>query len=404
MNGNNSVPNIRFKGFQDDWENDSIKNVSTMKSGGTPSVNKREYYVGDIPFIRSSDIKKKTTELKINDEALKNSSSFVVEKGTVLYALYGATSGQVAISKVTGAINQAVLAIFPDEFVNKYFLLYWLSFNKGKITNKYLQGGQGNLSAKIVKNLLLFFPSKQEQQKIGNFFAKLDKLLDLQQQKINKLDLLKKVLLQKLFPKHDAKIPDLRFKGYEEDWAKIQLKNYVTWYKGSGLSKKYLNVEKIGVPVIHYSDLYKFSEVIKNVRHWSTTNQGKLVSNNSILFPSSDVTPNGLARTSALIKNGVKAGGDIIIGTLKTSLSNVFMSYQINRNYKDILRMVSGTTIRHIHAYDLSNLSEYITYYSEQQKIGNLLSKVDHLIELENKKLQNFQQIKKCLLQNMFVE
>lgn len=404
MNGNNSVPNIRFKGFQDDWENDSIKNVSTMKSGGTPSVNKREYYVGDIPFIRSSDIKKKTTELKINDEALKNSSSFVVEKGTVLYALYGATSGQVAISKVTGAINQAVLAIFPDEFVNKYFLLYWLSFNKGKITNKYLQGGQGNLSAKIVKNLLLFLPSKQEQQKIGNFFTKLDKLLDLQQQKIDKLELLKKTLLQKLFPKHDAKIPELRFKGFEGDWAKIQLKNYVTWYKGNGLSKKHLNVEKIGAPVIHYSDLYKFSEVIKNVRHWSTTNQGKLISNNSILFPSSDVTPNGLARTSALIKSGVKAGGDIIIGTLETSLSNVFMSYQINRNYKDILRMVSGTTIRHIHANDLSNLSEYITYYPEQQKIGNLLSKVDQLIELENKKLQNLQQVKKCLLQNMFVE
>ena len=142
-------------------------------------------------------------------------------------------------------------------------------------------------------------------------------------------------------------VPNIRFNGFKSNWEKIQLKNYVTWYKGSGLSKKYLNVKNIGAPVIHYSDLYKFSEVIKNVRHWSTINQGKLISNNSILFPSSDVTPNGLARTSALVKNGVKAGGDIIIGTLKTSLSNVFMSYQINRNYKDILRMVSGTTIRH---------------------------------------------------------
>ncbi len=193
------IPELRFKGFNDEWKNDSIKNISTMKSGGTPSVNKREYYVGDIPFIRSSDIKKKTTELKINDEALKNSSSFVVEKGTVLYALYGATSGQVAISKVTGAINQAVLAIFPDKFVNKYFLLYWLSFNKGKITNKYLQGGQGNLSAKIVKNLLLFFPTKPEQQKIGNLLSKVDQLIELENKKLQNFQQVKKCLLQNMF-------------------------------------------------------------------------------------------------------------------------------------------------------------------------------------------------------------
>ncbi|MBI0022265.1 MULTISPECIES: restriction endonuclease subunit S [Lactobacillus] len=197
-------------------------------------------------------------------------------------------------------------------------------------------------------------------------------------------------------------VPNIRFNGFKSNWEKIQLKNYVTWYKGSGLSKKYLNVKNIGAPVIHYSDLYKFSEVIKNVRHWSTINQGKLISNNSILFPSSDVTPNGLARTSALVKNGVKAGGDIIIGTLKTSLSNVFMSYQINRNYKDILRMVSGTTIRHIHATDLSNLSEYITYYPEQQKIGDFFTKLDKLLDLQQQKIDKLELLKKALLQTLF--
>lgn len=197
-------------------------------------------------------------------------------------------------------------------------------------------------------------------------------------------------------------VPNIRFNGFKSNWEKIQLKNYVTWYKGSGLPKKYLNVKNIGAPVIHYSDLYKFSEVIKNVRHWSTINQGKLISNNSILFPSSDVTPNGLARTSALVKNGVKAGGDIIIGTLKTSLSNVFMSYQINRNYKDILRMVSGTTIRHIHATDLSNLSEYITYYPEQQKIGDFFTKLDKLLDLQQQKIDKLELLKKALLQTLF--
>ncbi len=74
------------------------------------------------------------------------------------------------------------------------------------------------ITNKDLKRMKFYLPFSYEQQKIGNFFAKLDKLLDLQQQKIDKLELLKKTLLQKLFPKHDAKIPELRFKGFEDDW------------------------------------------------------------------------------------------------------------------------------------------------------------------------------------------
>ena len=384
MNGNNSVPNIRFKGFQDDWENDSIKNVSTMKSGGTPSVNKREYYVGDIPFIRSSDIKKKTTELKINDEALKNSSSFVVEKGTVLYALYGATSGQVAISKVTGAINQAVLAIFPDEFVNKYFLLYWLSFNKGKITNKYLQGGQGNLSAKIVKNLLLFFPSKQEQQKISNFFAKLDKLLDLQQQKIDKLELLKKALLQKLFPRHDARIPEFRFKGFEDVWESMKFKNILNYERPDKYIVKSDNYSNNGIPVLTANKSF-----ILGYTQESSFYEKPLP---IIIF-------DDFTLDCKLVKFPFK---------IKSSAIKILSSNNFSDIWFDFYLLKSTSFIKEGHARHyisiVQNKKINVPCEQEQQKIGNLLSKVDQLIELENKKLQNFQQLKKCLLQNMFVE
>ena len=404
MNENKVVPNIRFKGFEDEWKKDSIKDISTMKSGGTPSVNKREYYVGDIPFIRSSDIKKESTELKINNEALKNSSSFMVKKGTVLYALYGATSGQVAISKVTGAINQAVLAIFPDEFVNKYFLLYWLSLNKGKITNKYLQGGQGNLSAKIVKNLLLFFPTKLEQQKIGDFFSKLDKLLDLQQQKIDKLELLKKALLQKLFPKHDADIPELRFKEFEDVWRKHRLKE-VSKIIGGGTpdtkNPKYWN---------------------GNI-NWFSPNE---IGNSPYAVSShKKITDLGLKKSSAKLHPAEKtilftsrAGiGDMAILTKPAATNQGFQSLELNNNVdsyfvysygfeikKKANRLASGSTFLEISKNEMEKITLMFPSEQEQQRIGNLLSKVDQLIELENKKLQDFQQVKKCLLQNMFVE
>lgn len=403
MNEHKSVPNIRFKGFEDNWIKEKLGNIATVE------MNKRIYKSqtnedGEIPFYKIRTFGKKADSFISNKLFNEYKKKYPYPK-----------VGDILIS-ASGTIGNTV--IYKGE--NAYFQdsnIVWLNVNHKIILNSFLynfykivhwKGLEGSTIKRLYNSNILStsinYPSITEQQKIGDFFAELDKLLDLQQQKIDKLGLLKKALFQNLFPKHDTKIPELRFKGFQNNWEKIKLKNYATWYKGSGLSKKYINAKNIGAPVIHYSDLYKFSEVIKNVKHWSTTNQGKFISNNSILFPSSDVTPNGLARTSALLKNGIKAGGDIIIGTLKTSLSNVFMSYQINRNYKDILRMVSGTTIRHIHAYDLSNLTEYITYYPEQQKIGNLLFKVDQLIELENKKLHNLQQVKKCLLKNMFVE
>ena len=408
MNEHKAVPNIRFNGFKSNWEKIQLKNYVTWYKGS--GLSKKYLNVKNIgaPVIHYSDLYKFSEVIKNVRHWSTTNQGKLISNNSILFPSSDVTPNGLArtsalVKNGVKAGGDIIIGTLKTSLSN-VFMSYQINRNYKDILRMVSGTTIRHIHATDLSNLSEYITYYPEQQKIGDFFTKLDKLLDLQQQKIDKLELLKKTLLQKLFPKHDAKIPELRFKGFEGDWAKIQLKNYVTWYKGNGLSKKHLNVEKIGAPVIHYSDLYKFSEVIKNVRHWSTTNQGKLISNNSILFPSSDVTPNGLARTSALIKSGVKAGGDIIIGTLETSLSNVFMSYQINRNFKDILRMVSGTTIRHIHANDLSNLSEYITYYPEQQKIGNLLSKVDQLIELENKKLQNFQQVKKCLLQNMFVE
>lgn len=193
------VPELRFNGYKKNWEKDLIGNVSTSKSGGTPSIAEKEYYDGNIPFIRSSDINKSRTELCINDNAVKHSSTFIVEKGSILYALYGATSGQVALSKVKGAINQAVLAIFPKNYIEKIFLMYWFIYSKKRIVSKYLQGGQGNLSAKIIKNLIFCFPNKSEQQKIGNLLSKVDQLIELENKKLQNFQQVKKCLLQNMF-------------------------------------------------------------------------------------------------------------------------------------------------------------------------------------------------------------
>ena len=178
---NNKNPNIRFKGFTDPWEQRKLGDISESYSGGTPTADKKEYYNGDIPFIRSGEISGDKTELFITDEGLNNSSAKMVQIGYILYALYGATSGEVSISKLKGAINQAVLAIQPHQNYDSQFLMQWLRKSKDNIIGTYLQGGQGNLSGNIVKELIVDVPTYEEQKGIGEYFSNLDNLITLHQ-------------------------------------------------------------------------------------------------------------------------------------------------------------------------------------------------------------------------------
>ena len=158
--------------------------MSESYSGGTPSVGIKEYYGGQIPFIRSAEINSETTELFLTEEGLKNSSARLVAVGDILYALYGATSGEVGRARLKGAINQAILAIKPNKDYDSEYLAQWLRKSKHRIIETYLQGGQGNLSGAIVKELSADFPSLKEQKTIGDFFRQLDNLITLHQCKV----------------------------------------------------------------------------------------------------------------------------------------------------------------------------------------------------------------------------
>lgn len=119
----------------------------------------------------------------------------MISKGDILYALYGATSGEVGRARLNGAINQAVLAICPYKEYDVEFIMQWLRKNKLSITNKYLQGGQGNLSASIINELIIELPSYSEQQYVGEVFKALDNLITLHQYKCYLLFFIVKFIL-----------------------------------------------------------------------------------------------------------------------------------------------------------------------------------------------------------------
>ena len=209
-----NVPHLRFPEFTGEWKKYKLSETCSFFSGGTPSSSKKEYYDGNIPFIRSGELHEEQTELFITEDGYKNSAAKMVEVGDLLLALYGATSGDIAISKINGAINQAILCIRTNQ--NKKFIESIWRKHVEKLLQTYLQGGQGNLSADIVKNISFYFSRIEEQNKIAEFISLLDERIATQNKIIEDLKKLKSAIIEKVFCPPNQKQPVCRIKGFEQ--------------------------------------------------------------------------------------------------------------------------------------------------------------------------------------------
>jgi len=183
------------------WVVKRLGEVANMFSGGTPNTSVTEYYRGYIPWIISSDLNKKiiyNVKGKISQSGLINSSAKMIKPNTLLIALYGATAGVTAISKIEAAINQAVLAIAPDSSINNLFLFYLLSYMKESIIINYTQGGQPNLSKQILQSLEVTVPPFDEQNKISTYLSDIEKEIAALESKLEKYKQIKQGMMQNL--------------------------------------------------------------------------------------------------------------------------------------------------------------------------------------------------------------
>lgn len=180
------------------WKSIRLGDECVFFSGGTPKSTDGSYYGGSIPFIRSGEIHGEKTELFLSEAGLQNSSAKMVSKGDLLIALYGATSGEVDISKIDGAINQAILCIRPYD-MSKQYLRYLLEDSKDDIINTYLQGGQGNLSAEIIKNLRVDIPDSTAQSSVVEFLSMIERRIEMSIAECEQIQAMKRSSLQQLF-------------------------------------------------------------------------------------------------------------------------------------------------------------------------------------------------------------
>ena len=209
-------------------------------------------------------------------------------------------------------------------------------------------------------------------------------------------------MMQKIFSQ------EIRFKDENgndyPDWVEKELGEVVEFKKGSSISKSNINISGENKCILYGELFTKYKEIIYSVKSKTNKKLEGIGQKFDILMPTSDVTPNGLARASCLLENNIILSGDMNILRPLKKLNGCYFSYQLNYENKKIMERVSGTTVKHIYVKDIKNLLYNIPDdLQEQEKIANILSALDSKIEILEKELSNSKEFKKGLLQSMFV-
>lgn len=399
----NIQPKIRGIGYTDNWDTCKVGEKTKSFSGGTPKSSDKSFYGGYIPFIRSGEINSDITELFITEEALNNSSTKMVAKGDILYALYGATSGEVSLSKIKGAINQAILAIKPDNGNSSEFIMNYLKKKKDAILRKYLQGGQGNLSASIIKNIEIGFPSQEEQHAIGSLFCTLDDLLDCYKDNLTNYQSLKRTMLSKMFPKAGQTVPEIRLDGFEGEWELLEINDLADDFQSGGTPKT--NVQEYwdgDIPWIQSSDLETNclfeTKVQKSISEKGLKNSSaKIIPKDSIAV----VTRVGVGKLVVMRHEYATSQDFLSLSNLKSNIE--FTAYLLYRLLQKEVTQLQGTSIKGITKVELLSKKVLIPSLLEQQAIGAYFSNLDNLINSYQEKISQLETLKKKLLQDLFI-
>lgn len=370
-------------------------------------VGHSEYYNGQIPFIRSAEIDSTTTEILITKEGFDSSSAKMVKVGDILFALYGATSGEVGRAKIIGAINQAILAITPKNGYDAEFIMQWLRKNKKNITSTYLQGGQGNLSGAIVQNLNIFESCYNEQKKIGILIQNLDTLIALHQCKHDKLCMFKKAMLEKMFTKVCADEPEIRFKDFAGKWNKNPLNYYLDPSTEKNYAGKYNKENVLSVSgeagIVNQIEFQGRSFAGASVANYGIVHKEDVVYTKSPL----KLNPYGIIKANK--------GRDGIVSTLyavykvKIMTCANFVDYyfcsdhRLNCYLKPLVNKGAKNDMKVTNENALLGKVTFPQIIEEQIKIATFFEKVDSLISLHQRELDKLKNIKQACLEKMFV-
>ena len=410
--GRRKAPILRFKGFTDDWEQRQLKEIADIVGGGTPSTDFLEYWNGNINWFTPNEINSQIyfseSKRKISNLGLKKSSAKLLPANRSILFTSRATIGEMGILTQDATTNQGFQSLVLHNEVIPYFIFSMKSALKKQAIKKASGSTFLEISKREVEKLKIIIPSEKEQKKVSMLFKSIDNLITLYDRKLKLLSQVKKYFLDNLFA--EKEYPNLRFKGFTDTWEQRKLlsniENIID-YRGKtpkklGLSwngeREYpalsaINVENGRINLSkteNFGDAYLFSKWMKK-----SLKLGQVILTTE--------APVGNVAQIKEKKHYILSQRVIAFETDKNLLDD-FLYFLLQRNNSTLLRYSTGGTAKGISQKSLKQVKVNLTpNISEQKQISQLLNVVKNLIILYENKQQHLTEIKKELLNTMFI-
>lgn len=406
MTKKSDAPAIRFKGFSDAWEQRKLGDIADIVGGGTPSTGNQSYWDGDIDWYAPAEIADQiyanSSQKKITGLGYENSSAKMLPPGTVLFTSR-AGIGKTAILTRKGCTNQGFQSIVPHRGeLDSYFI-----FSRTEELKRYgeLVGAGSTFVEVSGKQMavmeLMMPPTMREQQTIGGFFQQLDHLITLHQRKFEKLTNVKKSMLEKMFPQNGSSYPEIRFKGFTDPWEQRKFSD-ITFPAGEK--------NRDNLPLESYSITNEHGFVPQDEKF---ENGGTMREADKRMYYI--VSPNSFAYNPARINVGSIGYQNIGKNVIVSSLYEVFKTSEDvddrllwhwfkSPDFQKLIMQLQEGGVRLYFYYDKLCMGEVsLPSLEEQRKIGKLFDTLDNLITLHQRELEKLQNIKKSMLEKMFV-
>ena len=395
-------PKIRFKGFNDDWEQREFDEVFVEKRDKTERENEDTLLSCAINGIYLN------SELFGHFRGATTIGYLKVNKNDLILSAQNLHLGNANVNlRFEHGIISPAYKVYDLVDCDPYFVHSWVKKDSTKnfflcATTEGASQCRKNIEWHTLEKQTILMPVIQEQNLIGNYFQALDELITLHQRKLDKLINVKKSMLEKMFPKQGSTVPEVRFSGFTEDWEQRKLTEFVEFF--SGLTYTPNDVQENGTLVLRSSNVSN-GEVVDADNIY--VNPQVVNSENVKVGDIVVVVRNGsrsLIGKHAQIKAFMP---NTVIGAFMTGIRSEcpeFTNALLNTSrFEEEIAMNMGATINQITGYMFSKMEFKVPCLDEQKKIGEYFEKLDNLITLHQRKLEKLKNIKKSMVEKMFI-
>lgn len=395
-------PQLRFKGFTDPWEQHKLGEVVEMFNGdrGINYPKNNDLVPEGVPFINAGDLQNGQVNLesckKISKEKFNQLSGAKIRRGDILYCLRGTIGKNALVEFDKGTVASSLVDIRPKN-IDRMYLFIILNSNieyRQRLLNDE-GAAQPNLSVRNLSKFYIPVPQTKEQHKISVFFKSFNELLTLHQRKLAKLKELKQGYLQKLFPKNGAKVPELRFAGFADDWEERKLGDVFSERSERSGEGELISVT-INSGVVKASELYRKDNSSDDKSNYKKVEVGDIAYNSMRMWQgASGYSPYNGILSPAYTVIIPKEGND------SKFLAYDFKRYDMIQTFKRNSQGLTSDTWN-LKFPTLKSVKVMVPSLEEQQRISTFFESLDTTITLHQRKLEKLQELKKGYLQKMF--